>query len=379
MAKRSRKGSRMSVKKRGGRWHFDFMIRRLRYRGTLAEARTKQDAKDAEAAIRREVYEGVYGKPKGEGSFIEYAEQVFLPWSKANKRSWKTDAINVEVLKQYFEGKSFREITPMAIEKFKKLRLQEPTRGKGQRSVASVNRNLSCLSKIFSLAIRDGEANSNPCRQVKKYDEHNERNRYLLAEEEDRLFAALTGRRAHLRPIVEVAVNTGMRRGEILGMRWSWIDLARGYIHIPSSLSKSGKGRTVPMNQTVREVLLMLGGGRTSTELVFGSPKTDGPLTDIKHGFSAACVEAGLENFHFHDLRHTAATRLADVGADPFVIAEVLGHADLRMTKRYTHATDQRKREALEQIAQYGKKAGKVDSSQQNCHKIVTMETRKVG
>lgn len=116
----------------------------------------------------------------------------------------------------------------MLIEKFKRTRLKEPTRSRRQRSVASVNRELACISKIFSLAIRDGKTDTNPCRQVQKYEEHNERNRYLLPEEEERLLGELSGSRAHLEPIIRIAINTGMRRGEILAMRWSWIDFARG-------------------------------------------------------------------------------------------------------------------------------------------------------
>src|SRR5258708_4466039 len=201
------------------------------------------------------------------------------------------------------------------------------------------------MSKIFSRAMRDGKTDSNPCRQVKKYEEHNERNRYLSPEEEARLLAELTGSRAHLEPIVRIAINTGMRRGEILAMRWSWIDFARGFIHIPSEATKTAKPRSIPTNQVVRDLLIDLRGTRKRGEFVFTSPKTGGLLTDIKHGFVAACDDGKVFNFRFHDLRHTAATRLADAGADPFVIAEILGHSDLRMTKRYTHATDQRKRQ----------------------------------
>lgn len=162
-------------------------------------------------------------------------------------------------------------------------------------------------------------------------------------------------------------------------MRWSWIDFARGFIHIPSEATKTAKPRSIPMNQVVRELLTDLRGARGKSEFVFASPKTGGLLTDIKHGFVAACDDAKVIDFRFHDLRHTAATRLADAGADPFVIAEILGHSDLRMTKRYTHATDQRKRQALEQLARYDKRAEKFSSSQENCHKIVTMKERKVG
>lgn len=95
-------------------------------------------------------------------------------------------------------------------------------------------------------------------------------------------------------------------------------------------------------------------------------------MTDIKHGFVSACEDAKVIDFKFHDLRHTAATRLADAGADPFVIAEILGHSDLRMTKRYTHATDERKRQALERLAQFSssksRKPEKREASQSNCH-----------
>lgn len=361
------------------------MIKRSRYRGTIAGAQTKQEAKDAEAAVRREVFEGTYGKPKGDGSFIEYAEQVFLPWSESNKRSWRSDQTKVAVFNQSFAGKSFREITPMLIEKFKRARLQTATPSGRPRRVASVNRELAYISKIFSLAIRDGKTGSNPCRQVQKYEEHNERNRYLTQEEEDRLLSEMSGARAHLKAVVQIAINTGMRRGEILGLRWSWIDFIRGFIHLPSEATKTAKPRSIPMNQLVRALLTDIRETRESSEFVFASPKTSGSLTDIKHGFVSACEDAKVIDFKFHDLRHTAATRLADAGADPFVIAEILGHSDLRMTKRYTHATDERKRQALERLAQFSnrkqfsRKQEKRAAAQTNCHKIVTMKERKVG
>ncbi|HEU4391143.1 MAG TPA: tyrosine-type recombinase/integrase [Blastocatellia bacterium] len=88
---------------------------------------------------------------------------------------------------------------------------------------------------------------------------------------------------------------------------------------------------------------------------VFSSRKTGVKLTDVKHGFNGACTDAGIDDFRFHDLRHTAGTRLADAGADAFIIAEILGHATLQMTKRYTHATDERKRRAVEALTGLGR------------------------
>lgn len=104
------------------------------------------------------------------------------------------------------------------------------------------------------------------------------------------------------------------------------------------------------------------------SELVFPSQKTGNILTDVKTRFIAARRETGLVDLRFHDLRHTTGTRLADSGPDIVTIAEVLGHQDLRMTKRYTHATDERKRLAMERLARYstgnGQKLVKTEKGQ---------------
>ena len=108
-------------------------------------------------------------------------------------------------------------------------------------------------------------------------------------------------------------------------------------------VSKNGKDRFVPINQTVRR---MLEGLPRTSEYVFPSPKTEGRLVDVKFRFDKAKREAGIRYFRFHDLRHTAATRMADRGADAFALAEIFGWSDVRMALRYTHATDESKRRA---------------------------------
>jgi integrase len=359
----------MSVKKRGGRWYYDFMIKRIRYRGAIPEARTKQQALDAEAAVRKSVFDGTYGRPSGTASFIEYAEKVFLPWSKENKLSIN-DQYHIETFKAYFSDKSFRDITPMLIEKFKRDRRQGLTRNSTQRKPASVNRELALLSRIFNMAIRDGLAAVNPCEKVQKLREDNKRTRYLSLDEEDRLMAALTGPREHLQPIVAIAINTGMRRGEILSLQWPQVDFLRGIIHVIRT--KSGKPRSVPMNDLVREELQSLRAKARGSQYVFVSARTGGALAWIKRAFAAACREAQIEDFRFHDLRHTAGTRMLDAGVDPFTIAQILGHSDVRMTARYAHSTDQSKRRAVESLARYRQ-------SQKDCHRIVTSEKRKAG
>ena len=216
----------MSVYKREGHWHFTKTINGVRYRGAFKTARTKAQAEEAERGELRKIHEGTYGKPKGSTVFIDFAENVYLPWSKENKRS-TSDQYYIEVFKAFFKRKTFAEISPMLIEKFKSVWRKTPTKAGNPRKPASINRELECLSSIFSMAMRKPHRfiSENPCREVAKLKEENQRNRYLAADEEERLLAACVGDRAHLRPIIILALNTGMRRGEILSMKWSQVEL----------------------------------------------------------------------------------------------------------------------------------------------------------
>jgi integrase len=217
------------------------------------------------------------------------------------------------------------------------------------------NRELELLSKTFSLAIDQGLAINNPCQKVKRFREDNERNRYLSDEEEVRLLSVLIGQRASLRPVVVLAIHTGMRRGELLRLRWANVDFARGLIHVMNShreQTKSGHSRSIPMNQIARQQLLALQSESGDTEYAFVNRQTGDPRTDVKTGFRSACREAGIKDFHFHDLRHTAATRLGDRGVDTRRIMAILGHRCIQTSARYTHATDEGLRHAMDLLAQ---------------------------
>ncbi|CAN5759841.1 hypothetical protein BH20ACI3_BH20ACI3_24990 [soil metagenome] len=160
----------------------------------------------------------------------------------------------------------------MLVEKFKKERRESITKTGSVRSAASVNRELELLSKIFNLAIDYGVAETNPCRKVRKLHLNNKRIRYLSDEEETRLFANLTGQRAHLRTMVTISIGTGMRRGDQLNLRWEKVDFQRNLIHVPNS--KTGRDYTVPMNQDVRSELLALRKLAAKDDYVFTNPKT---------------------------------------------------------------------------------------------------------
>jgi len=277
--------------------------------------------------------------------FDKFVKDHFLPYSELHKRTYQDDVLVCNMLFETFGQMNISEINPPMIEKFKQKRLEGETMYKRKRNPATVNRELCVLSKIFSLAFDAELIDSNPCRRVRKFRTDTRRTRYLTFDEEARLFEKLEGHE-WVQRIVTMAINTGMRQGEIFDLTWFDVDFSRGLIHV--RVSKNGKDRFVPINQTIRTMLERL--PRTS-EYVFPSPRTEGRLIDVKFRFDKAKREAGIRDFRFHDLRHTAATHMADGGADAFALAEIFGWSDVRMALRYTHSTAESKRRAVENLA----------------------------
>ena len=181
------------------------------------------------------------------------------------------------------------------------------------------------------------------------------------------MFAKLNGDREYLKTIVTVAIYAGPRRGELLRLRWSNVDFNLNAINFTET--KTNKDRSVPMEPIVRDALSRLRDSAGDAEYVFVNPDTKTRYTDVKKSFSAACREASITDFRFHDLRHTFGTRLADAGVDVVKIKELMGHASIVTTMRYMHATDKGKRGAITVLSEY---------RQQHCRKFVTNEKRQV-
>jgi integrase len=246
------------------------------------------------------------------------------------------------------KGKTFAQISPLLLEKFKKERREAELKDGRTRKPSTINRELEIISKIFSLAIKYGVTYTNPCTEVPLLPENNKRVRYLFDDEEHRLLSVLTGPRGHLFPLVVLAIGTGMRRGDLFNLTWEKVDFQRGLIYVPNS--KTGRDYAVPMNEDVRSTLRQLRSTIRGNGYVFINPDTAKPYTDIKTAFGTACQLAGIENLHWHDLRHTFGTRLAEAGCSEATIADLMGHSDPQTTRRYTHATDRAKRAAVEAV-----------------------------
>lgn len=207
-------------------------------------------------------------------------------------------------------------------------------------SPARVNRYISALSHCMNMAVNELEwMQENPLRKISKLREPRGRIRYLTEEERERLLEACKS--SDYKPlylIVILAISTGARRGEILSLRWADVDFKRGQMIVHET--KNGERRLLPL--TGRAMSLMQDHYKQRSEysdLIFPYANEDKPQ-DIRAYFENALAQAEIENFRFHDLRHTAASYLAMNGASLAEIAEVLGHKTLAMVKRYAHLTD---------------------------------------
>ncbi len=209
-------------------------------------------------------------------------------------------------------------------------------------SNATVNRYRAILSKVFNLGIQNKNITVNPITDLKKLKVKNIKTRYLTLEEEYRLYNAVSQTYQYLKDIITCALQTGMRKGEILNLKWSNIDMEYRFIELLET--KSGKSRRIPISDTLYNIFNSL---PVTSEYVFVNPETNKPYTDLKKSFRTVLKQAGIINFRFHDLRHTFATRLAECNIDLIVIKELLGHSKIETTMRYSHAVPKRKIEAI--------------------------------
>jgi integrase len=323
----------MGLFKKHGSYYIDYYLEGRRVREKIGPS--KRQAERALAVRRGEVLQGRLKLADRHPSprFDEFAVQ-YLEYSQANKRSARRDRFMMKQLLAAFGMRRLKEITPWRIEEYKAKRRRE-------RAPASVNLELACLKHMFSMAITWGKAESNPVKQVKFFRLDNQVERILTSEEEARLLAAANAR---LRPVLILALNTGMRLGECLSLRWNEIDFVRGALHVAHT--KSGKSRNIPMNRAVVETLRGLQRAGSLDGPIF---QADGkPIRSIQEAFNRARARTDLKDVRFHDLRHTFATRLVTAGVDIVTVSKLLGHSTLAMTLRYAHPAPEDLRRAVQ-------------------------------
>lgn len=241
------------------------------------------------------------------------------------------------MLRVYFGRHKLRVITHGDLKKFKSDRLKTKTVRGTHRSITTVNRELEVMRRMLNIASRNGWIRQNPLDAgdtlIAPGDER-KRERILTREEEVRLIAACTDKRDHLRPIVICALDTGMRRGEILKLVPSDIDFENRIITVRAFNTKTMRERVVAMTERL---------ARELERLCKAFPEgVDFPLfgvvSDFRKSFNSACKLAGFSDVRFHDLRHTHATRLVAAHLPLSEVGRALGHTQANTTFRYVNA-----------------------------------------
>lgn len=283
-------------------------------------------------------------------------EPVYRDGQKvAGLRSWKDQRCRLKLLTDYFGKRRVKTITFADLETYKKHRLESDTRSGGERSIATVNRELALLRSVFGLAKQSGWIARSPFEQGKAIIStavETKRERILTREEEERLLAACDCReRRHVRPVIIAALDTGARRGELLSLRWRDVDLNRGLLTVTSYKGKKTTTRTIGMTARLKAEFERL--------YELAPPDQDARVFGIESGFykafDTACVKAGIEGFRFHDCRHTAITRMVQSGMHHTEIMKLSGHSLFSTFERYVNTnaeTARRGADALDSLNQ---------------------------
>lgn len=249
----------------------------------------------------------------------------------------------------YFGKMKIKQISYEEILSFRNYRLTIPTHYKKTRNIATMNRELSCLRRVFNIAIRQGWILRNPVNMGEPLIDRSaerRRERILTLEEEKRLLDVCKGRRKHLRPLIICLLDTGARRGETFKLKFDDIDFQNRLITYQALNTKTLKTRQVALTNRVYEELLKLweNSDKKGNSLVFN-------FKCVKTAFENACKDAGIETgrpfgITLHSLRHTAATRLVKGQLPIQMVSRILSHKNPQTTYRYLSANDETLRQA---------------------------------
>jgi integrase len=335
------------------------------------------DAREWGSKTERDMKSGRYfsaAKLKTLGELFDKYEKAASPRLK----SWSEVKRQLEWWRAKAGAEMLDAITPARIAEWRDELLATPKqRGGGQRSGADVNRTIAALSSAMSYAVKElGWIERNPCERVTKQKEAGGRVRFLTDEELPRLLAAVrASSHSDLLPAVLLALTTGARKGEILGLRWTQIDFKRRAITLHQGETKNNAGRALPLSGEIVELLKARNKVRQIDDDRVFPPPGDCKELELREPWKAALVLAGIDvrkatrkgrskaaannetqavltsDFRWHDLRHTAASYLTMAGVSAIEVARVLGHKTLAMSLRYSHLAPDRVTELGDKLA----------------------------
>jgi integrase len=341
---------------------------------TVAQAREMANDRKANLArgedIRRE-------KPAEKLTLGEFFESHYFPFVKTALKSYRETIRALTVAFKQFFNKPVEEVNALAVNKWRMAQRD------GGNKASSVNRVVASLKSAFSWGMKNGLFEANPLALITPVKERDSKTivRFLSDDEYNRFETALIrreekmkqGRKSgnvwrdereydlkpelsgefadFLRPAVLLSLNTGIRRGALFSLKWSDVDLDQQIITLRGDDAKSGKTSRLPLSDDAVDVLVSWKSQSENTgpdALIFPSPRTGEIMAEPKGAWKQVLKNAGIENFRWHDMRHTFASWLVMRGVDLNTVRELMGHADMKMTMRYAHLAPESKLNAVQ-------------------------------
>jgi len=324
-----------SVFLRNSSWTIEYKLSNTKIRretigkkGIVTKTFAKQVLKMREQQVKLEQYDMVEAQIPMLQDFIHN----FIKYQREIKqiKSINRTIISCKHFIRILGNRKLNEYNPEDIDIYKERRLNEGVK------LNTIARELIVIRSLFNQARKWKKFfGTNPVSESGIPMVNDIKERILTIGEEKRLLNASP---EYLQDIINVALNTAMREGEILGLEWEWVDFIENIIQLPQTNTKNKKIRKIPINEKVRKILLKLKLKTGGNKYVFESPVIPNKnISYIQRSFKTACRKANIENLRFHDLRHSAATRLVESGIPLHTVSKLLGHSTIKITERYSH------------------------------------------
>lgn len=324
--------------KRTGYWQYAFMFKGVRYHRRFKDA-SYDEVVGFEAIARSELRKSGYDIAANSVAMLSEILQDYKAYIKNNYSRPDEAEFIVDNFYKLIGNKPAEHISLSDFEKYRTKRKNDGVKN------SSINREMDNIKRIFSLAKSNKRIRFNPADELKDLKIQNPTKRYLTKEEEEKLLACSN---PVMRAVIIFALHTGMRSSEIKNLKWSDVFLRQGYLIALNT--KNGKSRELIITPQMKKELKKL---PKISEYVFTNPLTKEPYKDFRSTFARTVTAAGIPHITFHELRHTTASRLNELGIDLASIQEYLDHADARTTQRYIHKPRKNITDAIKRLSEY--------------------------
>ena len=333
--------------KNTGSWGYEFMYKGIRYHRNFKGA-SKPEVIGYENIARAELRKKGYDIAAD--NHLRPLSEIINDYKEFAKNKYVDPTNALIVIDKFFKiigNKPANDIIQQDIEKYRTYRKKQFCVHSKTKKVSnsSINREVDYIRKCFSIAKTNRKIKENPCDNLEDLRIINPTKRYLTKEEEVKLLSVAN---PIMRVVIIVALHTGMRCGEIKNLKWSDIFLKEGYLIALNT--KNGKPRELLITPQMEEGLMSL---PKISEYVFTNPITKTGYKDFKSTFGRTVERAGIPKITIHELRHTTASRLNELGVDLATIQEYLGQSDARTTQRYIHKPSESMKMAVKKLSEY--------------------------